>query len=194
MSRPAVFLDRDGTLLDDTGYPSRFDQVRILPSSIAAVRKLNEAGFSTVIVTNQSGVGRGFLTEDELLVLHRSLAAAFEAQGARLDAFYFCPHFSRAADPRYRIACDCRKPLPSLGRRAAADLGLDLRRSFMIGDKEDDMNFGRAVGVVPVLVLTGYGREARRKMAEKGTLPDIVAADVGEAVDRILARGSAAGS
>jgi D-glycero-D-manno-heptose 1,7-bisphosphate phosphatase len=194
VSRPAVFLDRDGTILDDTGYPSRFDQVRILPASFEAVRRLNEAGFPVIVVTNQSGIGRGFLKEDELVVLHRELAAAFADDGARLDAFYYCPHHSLAPDPRYRIVCSCRKPGPSLGLRAAADHGLDLRRSFMVGDKEDDVNFGRAIGATPVLVLTGYGREARRKLAEKAALPDIVAADIGEAVDRILAGTSAAGS
>lgn len=194
MSRPAVFLDRDGTILDDTGYPSRFDQVRILPRSIAAVRRLNEAGFPVIVVTNQSGVGRGFLTEEELSALHEDLSAAFAAQGARIDAFYYCPHFSLSRDPRYRVACECRKPRPGLGRRAAADLDLDLARSIMIGDKEDDVFFGRAIGATPILVLTGYGREARRKLAEKAALPETVAADLGEAVDWVLARVKPAGS
>lgn len=194
MSRPAVFLDRDGTIIDDTGYPSRFDQIRIFPRSFAAVRRLNEAGFPVIVVTNQSGVGRGFLTEEELGGLHRGLAAAFAAQGARLDAFYYCPHYAPSSDPRYGIECLCRKPQPEIGLRAAADLGLDLSRSFMIGDKMDDVNFGRAIGATPILVLTGYGREARRKLAEKAALPEAVAADLGEAVDWILARKKSAGS
>lgn len=194
MSRPAVFLDRDGTILDDTGYPSRFDQVRILPASFAAIRRLNEAGFPVIVVTNQSGVGRGFLTEEELLLLHRDLASALAARGARIDAFYYCPHYSLSSDPRYRIRCSCRKPLPGLGRRAETDLGLDLPRSFMVGDKVDDVNFGRALGATPVLVLTGYGREARCALAAQSALPDLVAADIGEAVDRILAGRPSAGS
>jgi D-glycero-D-manno-heptose 1,7-bisphosphate phosphatase len=194
VSRPAVFLDRDGTIIDDAGYPSRFDQVRIFPRSFAAVRRLNDAGFPVVVVTNQSGVGRGFLSEDELSVLHRKLAEAFAAEGARLDAFYYCPHHAASSDPRYGRECLCRKPQPELGLRAAADLDLDLARSYMIGDKADDVRFGRAIGATPILVLTGYGREARKKLADGATPPAAVAADLGEAVDWILARIPSAGS
>jgi len=194
VNRPAVFLDRDGTIVDDTGYPSRFDQLRIFPRSFEAVRLLNRAGFPVVVVTNQSGVGRGYLTEAELAGLHDRMGRAFAAEGARLDAFYSCPHFPFSPDPKYRIDCACRKPLPGLGLRAAADLSLDLARSYMIGDKADDVRFGRAIGATPILVLTGYGREAREKLEdEKGGAPAVVA-DLGEAVDLILAREKSARS
>ncbi|MCX6566824.1 MAG: HAD family hydrolase [Candidatus Aminicenantes bacterium] len=193
MNRPAVFLDRDGTIVDDTGYPSRFDQLLIFPRSFAAVRLLNEAGFPVVVVTNQSGVGRGYFSEAELADIHGRMTAAFAAEGSRLDAFYSCPHSISSPDPRYRIECACRKPLPGLGLRAAADLSLDLARSYMIGDKADDVIFGRAIGATPILVLTGYGREARKKL-EKGSIrPSAVAADLREAVDWILAREKAVG-
>lgn len=164
MKQPAVFLDRDGTLIADTGYPSRFDQILIPPESPAAVRRLNEAGFRVVVVTNQSGIGRGYFTEEQLAEIHRRLASFFAAEGARLDAFYFCPHYNLSPNPRYREACACRKPLPGLGLKAAAELGLDLGRSYMVGDKEDDIRFGRALGAVPVLVLTGYGRKTRVRL------------------------------
>ena len=192
MKRPAVLLDRDGTLIDDTGYPSRFDQVRFFPCGFAAVRRLNEAGFLVVVVTNQSGVGRGYFSEDQLADLHVRLTEAFAAEGARLDAFYVCPHYDLSPDPRYRRACSCRKPLPGLGQKAAADLEIDLDRSYMIGDKEDDVKFGRAVGAVPVLVLTGYGRQTRDKLEGTPGRPEAVAADIGQAVDWILAREKAA--
>ncbi|MHB8053971.1 MAG: D-glycero-alpha-D-manno-heptose-1,7-bisphosphate 7-phosphatase [Candidatus Aminicenantales bacterium] len=193
MSRPAVFLDRDGTLIDDTGYPSRFDQIQIFPRSFEAVRLLNGAGLPVVVITNQSGVGRGYLTEAQLAGIHDRLTAAFAAEGARLDAFYYCPHYHLSADPRYRAECLCRKPLPGLGRKAAADLGLDLRRSYMIGDKEDDVKFGRAIGAMPVLVLTGYGRETRKKIEETAGKSAAVASDLRQAVDWILARENSLG-
>jgi len=193
MNRPAVFLDRDGTIVDDAGYPSRFDQLVIFPRSFEAVRLLNKAGFPVVVVTNQSGVGRGFFTEAELADIHGRLAGAFAAEGARLDAVYSCPHYASSPDPRYRIECDCRKPLPGLGLRAAADLSLNLARSYMIGDKADDVLFGRAIGATPILVLTGYGREARKKLGKGTDRPPAVAADLREAVDWILAREKSVG-
>ena len=191
MKRPAVFLDRDGTLIDDIGYPSRFDQILIFPGSFEAVRRLNDAGFPVVVVTNQSGVGRGYFSEEQLAEIHFRLAGAFAAEGARLDAFYACPHYNLSPDPRYRKACSCRKPLPGLGQKAAAELDLDLSRSYMIGDKEDDVKFGRAIGAAPVLVLTGYGRETRDKLEGTPGRPEAVAADIGRAVDWILARDAA---
>jgi D-glycero-D-manno-heptose 1,7-bisphosphate phosphatase len=193
VNRPAVFLDRDGTLIDDTGYPSRFDQILIFPRSFEAVRRLNSAGFPVVIVTNQSGVGRGYFTEAQLAEIHVQLTVAFAAEGARLDAFYYCPHYNASPDPRYRAECRCRKPLPGLGYKAAADLGLDLRQSYMIGDKEDDVKFGRAIGATPVLVLTGYGRETREKIEGTAGRPEAVAADLDQAVDWILAREKSVG-
>ena len=115
------------------------------------------------------------------------------AEGARLDAFYYCPHYNASPDPRYRAECRCRKPLPGLGYKAAADLGLDLRQSYMIGDKEDDVKFGRAIGATPVLVLTGYGRETREKIEGTAGRPEAVAADLDQAVDWILAREKSVG-
>ncbi|OQB54630.1 MAG: D-glycero-beta-D-manno-heptose-1,7-bisphosphate 7-phosphatase [Candidatus Aminicenantes bacterium ADurb.Bin147] len=192
MKQPAVFLDRDGTIVDDAGYASRFDQMVIFPQSFEAVRRLNEAGLPVVVVTNQSGIGRGYLTEDELADIHSRLAESFAAAGARLDAFYSCPHFAASRDPRYGRECGCRKPLPGLGLQAAAELSLDLARSYMIGDKADDIRFARAIGATPVLVLTGYGRGAR-DLLEKGTDPlPAVAADILEAVGWILSREKSA--
>lgn len=188
MSRPAVFLDRDGTLNEDSGYPARREDVRIYPFAFDAVRRLNEAGYLAVVVTNQSGVGRGLFTAGAVEAIHAALAADFAARGARLDAFYVCPHAPREADPARGVVCDCRKPKPALGLRAARELDIDLRASFMVGDKAEDIDFGRAVGATPILVLTGRGRESRDRLAGRGIVPAAVVEDLAGAADWILRR------
>lgn len=182
----AVFLDRDGTLNVDVGYPTRYDQIDIYPQSFEAVRKFNREGLLAVILTNQSGVGRGFLTEKDLQDIHARLSADFSRRDARLDAIYYCPHYALSADRRYRNECDCRKPRPGLARRAAADLGIDLGSSYIIGDKTEDMLLGRNIGAVPVLVLTGSGRESLSQLRKQDFRPSCVASDILEAADWIL--------
>ncbi len=183
MTRPAVFLDRDGTLNEDTGYPADFRQVHIYPAAFEAVRRLRQAGFAAIVVTHQSGVGRGYFDRAAVDELHRRFAAAFAGQGAPLDAIYSCPHGPDDGD------CECAKPRPGLGLRAAAELGLDLASSFMVGDKAADVLFGRALGAAPVLVLTGYGRAAAADLAARGLAPAHTAAGVLEAAQWILERG-----
>jgi D-glycero-D-manno-heptose 1,7-bisphosphate phosphatase len=186
MTKRAIFLDRDGTINVDVGYPSRYDQVTIYPYSFEALRKINAAGFLAVVVTNQSGVGRGFLTEDDLRDIHARMAEEFLASSARIDAFYYCPHYDLSEIPRYRLNCFCRKPKPEMARRAAAELGLDLSRSYMIGDKVEDVEFGRAAGATPVLVRTGYGASAEIQLSERAIPPAAVSDTLLEAVDWIL--------
>jgi D-glycero-D-manno-heptose 1,7-bisphosphate phosphatase len=188
MMRKAVFLDRDGTLNIDVGYPSSYDQLDIYPESFEAVKRLNEEGFLVVVVTNQSGVGRGLLTEDDLKDIHARLRASFIRRNARLDAIYYCPHYVLSEDCRYRKECDCRKPKPGLARRAAADLGIDLAQSYMIGDKAEDVLFGMNIGAVPVLVLTGSGRESLAKLREQNLAPAYVASGILDAADWVLHR------
>jgi D-glycero-D-manno-heptose 1,7-bisphosphate phosphatase len=190
MSRPAVFLDRDGTLNEDSGYPARREDVRIYPFAFEAIRRLNEAGFLAVVVTNQSGVGRGFFSARDVEAIHASLAADFAARGARIDAFYVCPHAPAPADPAGGLGCDCRKPKPSLGLRAAREMDIDLAASFMVGDKVEDVEFGLAIGASPVLVLTGRGAESRTRLASRGLAPAAVVDDLAGAADWILGRGS----
>jgi D-glycero-D-manno-heptose 1,7-bisphosphate phosphatase len=188
----AVFLDRDGTINEDVGYPSRIDQVRIYPYAFEALRKLKDAGFAAVVVTNQSGIGRGYLTEADLAAIHRHIASEFAARGVRIDAFYYCPHYEFSDLPGYGGLCACRKPEPEMGRRAAAELGLDLERSYMIGDKIEDVRFGLAIGAKPVLVRTGYGAESEQRLPGLGITPAAVADDLRAAVDWVLADGGAA--
>ena len=188
-TRRAVFLDRDGTLNEDTGYPADFGQVHIYPAAFEAVRLLKQAGFAAVVVTHQSGVGLGYFDEAELEALHRRFEDEFARRGARLDAIYACPH---APDVSGR-ACSCAKPQPGLGIRAARELELDLGASFMVGDKPVDIQFGRAIGAVPVLVLTGYGRAASAELAALGVRPAHTAAGILEAASWILAQGRPTG-
>ncbi len=188
MMKKAVFLDRDGTLNIDVGYPSQSSQLTIYPQSFEAVKKFNREGLLAVVVTNQSGVGRGLLTEDDLKDLHARLSASFIRHKARLDAIYYCPHYALSEDPRYRKECDCRKPKPGLARQAAAELGIDLANSYMIGDKTEDILFGMNVGAVSVLVLTGSGRESLSQLREQNVAPAHVAAGILEAADWIMDR------
>jgi D-glycero-D-manno-heptose 1,7-bisphosphate phosphatase len=154
----AVFLDRDGTLIEEVGYLDRLDDIAFFPDSVDAVRLLNRAGFTVVVVTNQSGVARGLYDERFVAAAHERISKVLERGGAAVDAFYYCPHHPEAVVDAYRQVCDCRKPKPGLLRRAAADHDLDLRRSFVVGDRGDDLQAGLAVGASSVLVRTGYGR------------------------------------
>jgi D-glycero-D-manno-heptose 1,7-bisphosphate phosphatase len=181
-------MDRDGTINEDVGYPRRYDQVRIYPYSFEAVRKLNAAGLAVVVITNQSGVGRGFFTEDELHVIHDRMREDFLAAGARIDAVYYCPHFSGSPSPSYDIDCACRKPFPGMAIRAREELGLDLEGSYMVGDKVEDVRFGLNAGARPILVLTGYGEATRDALRKEGVAPAHVAPDLGKAVEWILER------
>lgn len=156
--RPAVFLDRDGTLIEEAGYLDRLERLAFYPYSIDAVRLLNQAGLAVVVATNQSGVARGLVDESFVAEAHAYIATRLAAGGGRVDAFYYCPHHPEAARHEYRQACECRKPAPGMLRRAARDLGLDLSRSYVIGDRWHDLEAGAPDGARGILVRTGYGR------------------------------------
>jgi D-glycero-D-manno-heptose 1,7-bisphosphate phosphatase len=174
VAKRAVFLDRDGTLVEEAGYLDRLERLVFYPWSVDAVRVLNRAGLAVVIVTNQAGVARGIFPETFVADAHRYLRERLEAGGARVDGFYYCPHHPDATVDAYRRACDCRKPQPGMLRRAAADLGIDLARSFVVGDRWHDLAAGRAVGARGVLVRTGYGRTEEAAPAGDATAETIV--------------------
>lgn len=186
---PAVFVDRDGCLTEEVGYVNHVSRVRLLPRTTQAIRRLNQAGVAAIMVTNQSGIAKGYFTEEVLNAVNAEMVRQLAAGGARLDGLYVCTHHPDEGVPPYRAACDCRKPRPGLLRRAAADLGLDLPASVVVGDKISDVTTARAVGAAGVLVLTGYGRgewEHRRHLwVDK---PDHVAEDLLDAVEWALAR------
>ncbi len=186
MKKRAVFLDRDGTINKDVGYPNSFNLIEIYPFSFEAVRKINEAGFLAVIVTNQSGVGRGLIVERALHDIHRKLNAAFARQNAHFDGLYYCPHYLSSSTPRYRKNCLCRKPKPGMALQAEEDLNIDIKKSYMIGDKVEDILFGLNIEAKSILVLTGFGRKSLLKLKEKGIAPDHVASNLLAAVNWIL--------
>ena len=155
--RSAVFLDRDGTLAEEAGYLSSLERLHIFPYAIDAVRLLNRAGFVIVVITNQAGIARGIIKETFVGETHAHIAQRFAEGGARIDAFYYCPHHPKGIVEGFIGACDCRKPQPGMLRRAADDLDLDLASSFVVGDALRDVEAGKAVGARAVLVRTGYG-------------------------------------
>ncbi|MFP7755712.1 D-glycero-alpha-D-manno-heptose-1,7-bisphosphate 7-phosphatase [Thermodesulfobacteriota bacterium B35] len=187
--RPAVFLDRDGTINEQMGYINHISRFRLLPGVGPAIRRLNEHDIPVVVVTNQSGLARGYFPEALLGRVHDLMREQLAAEGARIDGLYICPHHPEAKEERFRLACDCRKPRTGLLEQAAREMDLDLARSFMIGDRWSDLECGARVGATPILVLTGYGRGDHAYIGPTRTLqPALVAEDLGMAVDWILAR------
>ncbi|MGH9329310.1 MAG: D-glycero-alpha-D-manno-heptose-1,7-bisphosphate 7-phosphatase [Vicinamibacterales bacterium] len=185
MSAPAVFLDRDGTLIEETGYLDRLDRLSLFPWTIDALRLLNRAGFKVVVITNQSGIGRGLVDEPFVEATHRELTARLEAGGARVDAFYYCPHHPDADLESYRVRCDCRKPATGMFRRAIDAFDLDPARSFAVGDRWYDLEPAVALGGRGVLVRTGYGISALARPSPRVS-PAHVADNLMEATTWIL--------
>ena len=159
----AVFLDRDGTLIEEVGYLDRADRVELYPWSIDAVRLLNRAGFLVIVATNQSGVARGFFTESMVDDVHAHISSRLAEGGARIDAYYYCPHHPDGSVEQYTRRCECRKPGRGLVDRAARELGIDPGASFVVGDRWLDVRLARSVGARGVLVRTGYGASEERQ-------------------------------
>jgi D-glycero-D-manno-heptose 1,7-bisphosphate phosphatase len=183
--KPAVFLDRDGTIIEDVNYLAALDRIAWYPWSIDAIRALNAAGFPVVVVTNQSGVARRYFTEAFVQDVHRALDVHLAAGGARIDAYYYCPHHPEGEAPEYRRACDCRKPSRGLVERAARELDLDTSRSFVVGDSWRDVGLARAVGARGILVRTGCGA-AEEGRPHDGVAPDAVVDNLAAAASWIL--------
>ena len=154
---PAVFLDRDGTMIDDVGYLSQREELRWYSSTIDAVRLLNRAGFLVFVVTNQGGIGLGHFTEAFVRDTHQWMAETLAANGAHVDGWLFCPHHPRAVIPALKVDCECRKPRRGMIDAALRDHAIDLGRSFVVGDRQSDVDLAAAFGGRGVLVRTGYG-------------------------------------
>jgi len=188
----AVFLDRDGTLIQDLDYLCDFSQVGFVPFAPAAVRALNRAGFLVIVVSNQSAVARGICSEEQVVRLHEKLQAHFKKRGADISAFYYCPFLGDAKVAAYRADSPLRKPAPGMLLQAALDFDLDLGRSFMVGDKADDIEAGKRAGCRTLLVRTGKGRESEAGLAAAGPKPDRVVDDLAEAARAIASLAAAA--
>lgn len=152
-----VFIDRDGTISEEVGYINHVSRYQVYPWTGEAIRSLNKAGLKVVVVTNQAGVARGYFTEELLGQVHQKLIAEVTRAGAHFDAIYYCPHHPTVGEPPYRQACNCRKPKTGMVDRAAAELGIDVSKSFVIGDRYGDIELAHNAGARSVFVLSGYG-------------------------------------
>jgi len=185
--RPAVFIDRDGTLTEEVGYVNHPRRLRLLPRSAEAIRRLNEHGIPAVVVTNQAGLARGYFSEDVLHAVTAELGAQLRQAGAHLDGIYVCPHHPTEGEPPWRADCDCRKPKPGMFLQAAAELGLDLGASTIVGDKASDLAIAPKIGARGVLVLSGYGLgEWEYRRDTFAARPDHVADDLLDAVQWVI--------
>jgi len=178
----AVFLDRDGTIIEDVGYLNSPDKISFIPGSIDAVQALNRAGYKVIVISNQSGVARGHFTEDMLQTIDKVIHRGLLHGGAHIDAHYYCPHHPEHGVYPYMQECDCRKPNTGLILQAQNKFDIDLKDSFMIGDKATDIELGKRAGVRTALVKTGYGKNEIGRAKD----PDHVAADLSEAVKWVL--------
>ncbi len=182
MKRPAVFLDRDGTINEEMGYINHLSRFRLLPEAALAIRRLNEAGLPLVVVTNQSGAARGYFPATLVDEVHRHLHNLLAQAGARVDAIYACLHGADAG-------CSCRKPQPGLLLQAAQEMNLDLSRSYLVGDRYMDIKTAANACVAGILVLTGYGLGEYEHFHEQSQpQPVHVAQNLLDAVDFILAQ------
>ena len=172
-------MDRDGTVSEEVGYMCHAGLYKVFSWTGPAIRKINDSGMKTVLITNQSGVGRGYFDETSIEEVHRILHAELAAHGAKLDAVYVCVH-------RPESGCDCRKPNPGMLLQAQRDLDIDLTQSFVIGDKYVDVETAHNVGAKGILVLTGFGEKELEKHPGSAQQPDLVVQNLMEAVDSIL--------
>jgi D-glycero-D-manno-heptose 1,7-bisphosphate phosphatase len=186
MKRPALFMDRDGTVSEEVGYVNHPSRFRVFPYSADAIKLLNDNGWLAIVVTNQAGVARGYFAEDVIMKVHAQLRADVEKSGAKLDAIYYCAHHPSVGEPPYRLDCDCRKPKTGLIDRATADFPIDLERSWMVGDRYSDIELAINAGLHSAFVLSGYGRGEWEYQRESWNLEPELVADTLLDVARII--------
>ena len=184
--RPAVFLDRDGTINVEVDYLSDPADLVLEKGAGAAIAALNQGGYDVVVITNQSGVARGILDLETLDRVNARLSLLLENEAAHFDALRFCPHHPTVGDERFRKDCDCRKPLPGMMTSAAEELGTDLKASWVVGDSIRDLQAGAALGVPGILVGTGKGSKQRERLDEIAEPTPRFAKDLATAVEIIL--------
>jgi D,D-heptose 1,7-bisphosphate phosphatase len=186
----AVFLDRDGVINEEVGYLDDLDKLKVIPCAYEAIKLINESGMKAVVISNQSGVARGMITEEFVKRTNDYLQIILRKRGVYINNFYFCPHHPTEGKEPYRQVCDCRKPAPGMFLAAARDLNINLKLSYMIGDRFLDMEAAQKVRVKGVLVKTGYGDwllqdDGPDKEKSEGK-PDYIAVDILDAVNWIL--------
>ena len=182
-----VFIDRDGTISEEVGYVNHLSRYRVYPWTAEAIRNLNEAGLKVIVVTNQAGVARGYFKEELVKQVHEKLEAEMAHAGARFDAIYYCPHHPSVGEVPYRQACNCRKPKTGMLERAAAEFGIEVSQSFVIGDRYGDIELAHNAGARSIFVLSGYGLgEYEYQRHNWKQQPDWVARDLLEASRVVL--------
>ncbi len=185
--RPAVFLDRDGTINEQMGYVNHTCRFQLLPGAAAAQKRHNYAHIPVNVIYNQTGLARGYFPEELLTAVHEKMHKLLAEEGAKVDAIYYCPHHPEAKEERFRESCNCRKPKPGLVLQAAEELQLLPEQSFVVGDRWSDIKTAANCGARSVLVRTGYGRGDEQYIGPTQKIqPDFKADDLGEAVDWIL--------
>lgn len=183
----AVFLDRDGTINCNGRYIGNIKELRLLPGAASAIRKLNKAGFKVIVVTNQSGIARGYFPESAVKKVNQELQRRLKKRGAYIDKFYYCPHYPEAKIAKYRKKCYCRKPAPGMLFKAASQLNINLKRSFMVGDMPTDIQAGNTAGCKTIFVLSGLGKKMIKKLEKpKNIKPDFIVRNLFSAIQKIL--------
>lgn len=185
MNNIGIFLDRDGTINEELEFISSPDDVILIPRSAEAIREANQLGLKVFVITNQSGVARGFIKEEELVKVHNKLVELLNSEGAHLDAIYFCPHHPEFGVPPYKMECDCRKPNSGMLRQAEKEYNIDLKKSFVVGDRIIDVQTAHAVGATGILVLTGYGKNQIEEIQKNNIKIDYIAEDLYDAMQFI---------
>jgi D-glycero-D-manno-heptose 1,7-bisphosphate phosphatase len=179
----AVFMDRDGTIIEDIGYLNHPGAIQFIPGSIDAIKKLNASGYKVIVITNQAGVARGLVSENMLQTIDKTLHKWLLSSGAHLDGIYYCPHHPEHGYYPYKQICECRKPHPGLIKKAQRDFNIDLAQSYMVGDKATDIEAGQKAGVKTIHVLSGRGKDEKDKIK---IAPDHTAQNLTDAVNWII--------
>lgn len=177
-----VFLDKDGTINEEVGFLNTPEELHLIDGSTEAIRIANSLGIKVFIVTNQSGIARGILTEQRLQEIHQRLLQLLKQQNVHIDAIYYCPHHPEVGNPPYRQDCSCRKPKAGMLIKAAEEFNVELKRSFVIGDRMLDIQTGKNVGATAILVQTGYGKEELELLNQNNISADYIAENLLDAM------------
>ncbi len=182
----AVFIDRDGVINREVDHLRDENQVVLLPNVGEAIKRVNALNIPVIIVTNQSAVARGFITEPQLHNIHKSLLGLLSATGAFIDRIYYCPHHPEIGSRDYKIRCACRKPKDGMLIKAAEEFNIKLSNSTMIGDSISDLQAAWNAGCKSILVLTGHGQKTQQMLEHEENKPDYIANDLSDAIDWVI--------
>jgi D-glycero-D-manno-heptose 1,7-bisphosphate phosphatase len=185
MGEIGIFLDRDGTINEELEYIADPDKVILIPGAARAISEANRLGLKVIVISNQSGIARGYFTEKELARVNDKLVELLKLEGAHLDALYYCPHHPELGDPPYRMLCNCRKPNSGMLKQAEKEHNIDLKKSFVIGDRIVDVQTAYAVGAKSILLLTGYGNEEYKRIKSQNIQVDFIAKDLYDAMQLV---------